>query len=137
MPSPSAIRPRRSPCCTKAASSPKARWPRSRRTRRSSRSTLAAEERQGAPLLRVDSLDQYYGGSHILRNVALEAAAGEVTVILGRNGVGKTTWMKRRMGVAPVRSGRVSFAGADITHDTPYQRARLGIGYVPQGREIF
>jgi urea transport system ATP-binding protein len=85
----------------------------------------------------VEGLNQYYGGSHILRNVALEAAPGEVTVILGRNGVGKTTLLKSLMGVVPVRSGRVSFAGADITHDTPYQRVRRGIGYVPQGREIF
>jgi urea transport system ATP-binding protein len=90
-----------------------------------------------APLLRVEALNQYYGGSHILRNVALEAVAGEVTVILGRNGVGKTTLLKSLMGVVPVRSGRVSLAGADITHETPYQRARRGIGFVPQGREIF
>jgi urea transport system ATP-binding protein len=89
------------------------------------------------PLLVVEGLNQYYGGSHILRNVALEAVAGEVTVILGRNGVGKTTLLKSLMGVVPVRSGRVSLAGADITHDTPYQRVRRGIGYVPQGREIF
>jgi len=90
-----------------------------------------------SPLLEVADLNQYYGGSHILRNVALDAVAGEVTVILGRNGVGKTTLLKSLMGVVPVRSGRVTFAGADMTHDTPYQRARRGIGYVPQGREIF
>jgi urea transport system ATP-binding protein len=88
-------------------------------------------------LLEVAALNQYYGGSHILRNVALEAIAGEVTVILGRNGVGKTTLLKSLMGVVPVRSGRVAFAGADITNDTPYERVRRGIGYVPQGREIF
>jgi urea transport system ATP-binding protein len=90
-----------------------------------------------APLLQVEALNQYYGGSHILRNVALEAVAGEVTVILGRNGVGKTTLLKSMMGVVPVRSGSVRFGDADITHDTPYQRVRRGIGYVPQGREIF
>jgi urea transport system ATP-binding protein len=90
-----------------------------------------------SPLLKVEALNQYYGGSHILRNVALEAVAGEVTVILGRNGVGKTTLLKSLMGVVPVRSGRISLAGADITHETPYQRARRGIGFVPQGREIF
>jgi urea transport system ATP-binding protein len=90
-----------------------------------------------SPLLAVEALNQYYGGSHILRNVRLEAACGEVTVILGRNGVGKTTLLKSLMGVVPVRSGRVSFAGTDITDDTPYQRVRRGIGYVPQGREIF
>jgi len=92
---------------------------------------------QAAPLLQVDGVQQYYGGSHILRNVAFEAAAGEVTVILGRNGVGKTTLLKSLMGVVPVRSGSVRFGGADITGETPYQRARRGIGYVPQGREIF
>ena len=97
----------------------------------------AAQAAIDSPLLKVEALNQYYGGSHILRNVALEAVAGEVTVILGRNGVGKTTLLKSLMGVVPVRSGRVSFGGADITHDTPYQRARRGIGYVPQGREIF
>jgi urea transport system ATP-binding protein len=90
-----------------------------------------------APLLEVEALQQYYGGSHILRNVGFGAAAGEVTVILGRNGVGKTTLLKSLMGVVPVRSGSVRFAGADITRETPYQRARRGIGYVPQGREIF
>jgi urea transport system ATP-binding protein len=95
-----------------------------------------AREREQA-LLRIDGLNQYYGGSHILRNVALEAVAGEVTVILGRNGVGKTTLLKSMMGVVPVRSGTVRFGDADITHDTPYQRVRRGIGYVPQGREIF
>src|SRR5678816_495252 len=97
----------------------------------------AAQVAIDSPLLKVEALNQYYGGSHILRNVALDAVAGEVTVILGRNGVGKTTLLKSLMGVVPVRSGRVLLGGADITHDTPYQRARRGIGFVPQGREIF
>ena len=99
--------------------------------------STAAQAAIDAPILRVEALNQYYGGSHILRNVALDAVAGEVTVILGRNGVGKTTLLKSLMGVVPVRSGRVLLGGADITHDTPYQRARRGIGFVPQGREIF
>ena len=90
-----------------------------------------------APLLRAEAINQYYGGSHILRSVSLEAAVGEVTVVLGRNGVGKTTLLKSLMGVVPVRSGRVGFDGADITRETPYQRVRRGIGYVPQGREVF
>ena len=89
------------------------------------------------PLLEVDAIDQYYGGSHILRKVSFEAIAGEVTVVLGRNGVGKTTLLKSLMGVVPVRAGSVAFAGTDITRATPYERVRLGIGYVPQGREIF
>ena len=98
---------------------------------------VAAAQAGAAPLLKVEALNQYYGGSHILRNVAFEAVAGEVTVILGRNGVGKTTLLKSLMGVVPVRSGSVRFGGTDITRDTPYQRVRRGIGYVPQGREIF
>jgi urea transport system ATP-binding protein len=89
------------------------------------------------PLLKVEAINQFYGGSHILRGVSLEAAVGEVTVVLGRNGVGKTTLLKSLMGVVPVRSGRVAFDGTDITRETPYQRVRRGIGYVPQGREIF
>ncbi len=105
--------------------------------RNAATSAGTATRTSSAPLLRVDGLNQYYGGSHILRNVTLESVAGEVTVILGRNGVGKTTLLKSLMGVVPVRSGTVRFGEADITHDTPYQRVRRGIGYVPQGREIF
>ena len=92
---------------------------------------------RNAALLKVEALNQAYGGSHILRDVALEAREGEVTVILGRNGVGKTTLLKSLMGVVPVRSGRVEFDGDEVTRETPYQRARRGIAYVPQGREIF
>jgi urea transport system ATP-binding protein len=88
-------------------------------------------------MLQIGNLNQYYGGSHILRNLAFDAKAGEVTVILGRNGVGKTTLLKSLMGVVPVKTGSVKLAGADITRATPYERARSGIGYVPQGREIF
>ena len=91
----------------------------------------------GDTILRVEGLNQYYGGSHILRNLALEARLGEVTVILGRNGVGKTTLLKSLMGVVPVKTGKVLLAGADITKATSYDRVRLGCGYVPQGREIF
>ena len=89
------------------------------------------------PLLKVDGLNQYYGGSHILRNLAFEARQGEVTVVLGRNGVGKTTLLKSLMGVVPVKTGAVQLAGQDITRATPFERVRKGIGYVPQGREIF
>jgi urea transport system ATP-binding protein len=88
-------------------------------------------------MLSVEGLNQYYGGSHILRNVAFEARQGEVTVVLGRNGVGKTTLLKSLMGVVPVKTGRIALAGAEITALTPYERVRRGIGYVPQGREIF
>ena len=88
-------------------------------------------------MLSVNGLNQYYGGSHILRNVGFEAKLGEVTVVLGRNGVGKTTLLKSLMGVVPVKAGTVTLGGVDITRATPYERVRLGVGYVPQGREIF
>ena len=88
-------------------------------------------------MLRVEGVNQYYGGSHILRNVSFEAKQGEVTVILGRNGVGKTTLLKSLMGVVPVKTGSVVLDGADITRATSYERVKRGIGYVPQGREIF
>ncbi len=88
-------------------------------------------------LLQVQGLNQFYGGSHILRELSLEARAGEITVILGRNGVGKTTLLKSLMGVVGVKTGRITLAGAEITRKTSYERVRAGIGYVPQGREIF
>ena len=90
-----------------------------------------------APLLQVEGLNQYYGGSHILRGVDFEARIGEITVVLGRNGVGKTTLLKSLMGVVPVKTGLVRLGGIDITRSTAYDRVRRGIGYVPQGREIF
>jgi urea transport system ATP-binding protein len=88
-------------------------------------------------MLAIESLNQYYGGSHILRDVSLAVPSGACTVLLGRNGVGKTTLLKTVMGLVPSRAGRVLFDGQDITRLAPYQRVRLGIGYVPQGREIF
>jgi len=88
-------------------------------------------------MLQLLGINQYYGGSHILRGIGFEAHVGEVTVVLGRNGVGKTTLLKSLMGVVPVKAGTVLLDGADITHATPYERVRRGIGYVPQGREIF
>src|SRR5438067_1845090 len=88
-------------------------------------------------MLNVRNVNQYYGGSHILRDVSLEAAQGRVTVLLGRNGVGKTTLLKSIMGLVPIRSGSIEFAGKPMHATTPYQRARAGIGFVPQGREIF
>jgi urea transport system ATP-binding protein len=88
-------------------------------------------------MLSVEGLNQYYGGSHILRNVAFDARVGEVTVVLGRNGVGKTTLLKSLMGVVPVKTGTITLDGRDITRAPSYDRVRVGIGYVPQGREIF
>ncbi|MBS0341262.1 MAG: urea ABC transporter ATP-binding subunit UrtE [Proteobacteria bacterium] len=88
-------------------------------------------------MLSVKNIHQYYGGSHILRDVSLEARLGGVTVLLGRNGVGKTTLLKSLMGLVPIKSGSIEFDGKPIHKATPYERARAGMGFVPQGREIF
>jgi urea transport system ATP-binding protein len=88
-------------------------------------------------MLSIKNVNQYYGGSHILRDVSLDARPGQVTVILGRNGVGKTTLLKSLMGLVAIKTGSIEFDGRPIQHTTPYQRARAGIGFVPQGREIF
>ena len=88
-------------------------------------------------MLSVQNINQYYGGSHILRDVSLQAQPGKVTVLLGRNGVGKTTLLKCLMGLVPIKSGSIIFDGKSIDKAAPYDRARAGIGFVPQGREIF
>ena len=88
-------------------------------------------------MLEVKNIHQYYGGSHILRDVSLSAQQAQVTVLLGRNGVGKTTLLKSLMGLVPIQSGSVVLDGKDIANAKPYERAAAGIGYVPQGREIF
>ena len=88
-------------------------------------------------MLKVSNINQYYGGSHILRDVSLQATRGKVSVILGRNGVGKTTLLKCLMGLVPIKTGSIEFDGRAIERATPYERARAGMGYVPQGREIF
>jgi urea transport system ATP-binding protein len=88
-------------------------------------------------MLRIEGLNQFYGGSHVLRDISLEVPMGEVTALLGRNGVGKTTLLKCLTGLLPIRSGRILLDGQDISNLAPHRRARLGLGYVPQGREIF
>ena len=88
-------------------------------------------------MLAIDGLNQYYGGSHILRDLSFTVPAGKVTTLLGRNGVGKTTLLKTLMGLLPARTGKVRLDGRDLARAKPWQRARAGIGYVPQGREIF
>jgi urea transport system ATP-binding protein len=88
-------------------------------------------------MLNVKNINQYYGGSHILRDVSIQAPLGKVTVVLGRNGVGKTTLLKSLMGLVPIKTGSIELDGKPIQKATPYERARAGIGFVPQGREIF
>jgi urea transport system ATP-binding protein len=88
-------------------------------------------------MLQVEKINQYYGSSHTLRGVSLELERGKCMALLGRNGVGKTTLLKCLMGVLPVSAGSVKLEGRDITRMAPHQRARAGIAYVPQGREIF
>ena len=88
-------------------------------------------------MLRVSNLNQFYGGSHILRDLSFDVPKGQVTSLLGRNGVGKTTLMKCLMGLIPAKSGTMEFSGRDIMTSPPHTRVSLGIGYVPQGREIF
>jgi urea transport system ATP-binding protein len=88
-------------------------------------------------MLTVTSLNQAYGGSHILRDVSFTAPAGSCTVLLGRNGVGKTTLLKSLMGLVPLKGGSISLAGQDITRLPTHRRVAAGIAYVPQGREIF
>ena len=88
-------------------------------------------------MLNIENLNQKYGGSHILRDLSFELKKGEVTCLLGRNGAGKTTLLKCLMGVVASASGTMTFDGKDITHDPSHVRVRHGIGYVPQGREIF
>jgi urea transport system ATP-binding protein len=88
-------------------------------------------------MLEVNSINQFYGGSHILRDVSLRASAGQVTVVLGRNGVGKSTLLKSIMGLVPIQSGGITLADQPIDRAAPFDRVRAGVGYVPQGREIF
>ncbi|MBY4694079.1 urea ABC transporter ATP-binding subunit UrtE [Burkholderia latens] len=88
-------------------------------------------------MLKIDSLNQYYGGSHILRNVTLAADDGKLTVLLGRNGVGKSTLLRCLMGVVAAKSGSVSWRGTSLGALPPYARVAAGLAYVPQGRDIF
>ena len=88
-------------------------------------------------MLSIKGLNQFYGGSHTLWDVDLFVTPGSRTCVMGRNGMGKTTLLKCIMGLQPVTSGEVTFDGTDLLKRHAEERARLGIGYVPQGREIF
>src|SRR5438477_7615647 len=88
-------------------------------------------------MLKVDNINLYYGAAQALRGVSLSAEPGKVTCVLGRNGVGKTSLLRAMVGQYPISSGAIVFDGSDITTLKSYERARLGIGIVPQGREIF
>ena len=88
-------------------------------------------------MLEVDSVNQYYGGSHILRNVTFTLPTGQLTVLLGRNGVGKTTLLRCLMGVVPIRTGKILWNKKALEKLPPDSRVSNGLAYVPQGRDIF
>lgn len=88
-------------------------------------------------MLEVSSINTYYGLSHVLFDVSLEVAEGEVVFVLGRNGVGKTTTMRSIMGLTPPRSGTITFKGTDTSGMPPHKLAQMGLGYVPEDRRIF
>src|SRR5437899_11919101 len=88
-------------------------------------------------MLSVEGVDLYYGASHALRRVSLTAAKGEVTCILGRNGVGKTSMLRAIFGLQPIRAGRITWENRVLNDLPPHERARAGLALVPQGREIF
>jgi len=87
--------------------------------------------------LTVDNLDLYYGAAQALRRVSITAQANRITSVLGRNGVGKSSLLRAVTGIHPVSSGTIALDHKDMRRSPPYMRARMGIGYVPQGREIF
>ena len=88
-------------------------------------------------MLDASAIDLHYGAAQVLRGVSLKAEAGKVTCVLGRNGVGKTSLLRALVGQQPIAGGSIAFDGADISALRPYERARRGIAFVPQGREIF
>ena len=87
--------------------------------------------------IQAEGINTFYGKSHILHDVGLTAAEGQITTLLGRNGAGKTTTLRSLVGLTPPRSGRVSLFGTDITGQPPYRVAASGVGYVPEGRRVF
>src|SRR4051812_2051723 len=94
-------------------------------------------ERTGKTMLQITSWSVAYGESVVLRDVDMEIKPGELCCLMGRNGVGKSTLLKSMMGLLRPRTGKIVFNGRDLTRTSPDVRARAGLGYVPQGREIF
>jgi branched-chain amino acid transport system ATP-binding protein len=90
-----------------------------------------------AAVLKAENLQTFYGKSHILHGVSMEVAEGEIVTLLGRNGAGKTTTLRSLAGLTPAREGRIEILGRETTRWPPYRIARLGVGYVPEGRRIF
>ena len=90
-----------------------------------------------ATMLTVQSVNQFYGESHILWDMSLQVPSGSCTCLMGRNGVGKTTLLKAIMGLLPIRNGSIQLQHTNLPRLPAHQRAQLGIGYVPQGRDIF
>src|SRR5258708_22586493 len=88
-------------------------------------------------MLNVEQIDLFYGAAQALRSVSLQAKAGRVTCVMGRNGVGKSSLLRAIVGHQPITSGKIVWNDHDVSRLAPHQRARRGIGYVPQGREIF
>src|SRR5260370_7455459 len=88
-------------------------------------------------MLKISALNQFYGSSHPLRDVSMNVAEGACTVVLGRNGVGKTTLLKCLVGLLPVKTGDIVLAGQPLARTPSHRRVLAGLGYVPQGRDIF
>ena len=99
--------------------------------------TVAAGQAPHRPMLQAEGVNTFYGKAHILFDVTLDVHAGEVVVLLGRNGAGKSTTLKSIIGMVPLQQGRIRFDGSDITRLKPHEIARLGLGYVPEERRIF
>ncbi|HWP57579.1 MAG TPA: ABC transporter ATP-binding protein [Candidatus Acidoferrales bacterium] len=88
-------------------------------------------------MLKVEDIHTYYGESYVLQGVSVDVPAGTVAAVLGRNGMGKTTLVRSVIGLTPARAGKIFFRGEEITHRPTHEIARMGIGWVPQGRRIF
>src|SRR5258706_4156687 len=122
--------------CTRPTCYSKGRWRKSGPIPVSSTFTWADRERGGMGLL-VTGLNQHYGSSHTLKNIAFQTGDRACMAVLGRNGSGKTTLMKCIMGLLEASSGTIVYDGKIITNAAPHERVHAGLGYVPQGREIF